>query len=132
MHFFRNPDTGKPYKPSSYMCIDSTKVDPTNLAALEQLLYGTISTDPSLTTPNEVMALFAGSVTSVTPTTPTYDAGTDLVTIPSVTGVIYKINGVVKAAGTHAITADAGVNAVPAPGYIFPVLAQTYWFIDFS
>ena len=127
-----NPDTGKPYKPTSYMCVDSTKATPANLAALEQLLYGTISTDPALPSPDEVLALFAGSVTTVTPTTPTYSSSTDLITIPSVTGVIYKINGVVKAAGTHPITADAGVNAVPAPGYVFPALAQTYWFIDFS
>lgn len=114
-------------KPTSTLVIDSTKAVPADLAALEDFLYGTISTDPSLPDPDAVIALFAGAVTTVTPTASTYDAGTDLVTIPSVTGVVYKLNGVTKAAGTHAITATSIVQAFPANGYKFPAIVDDRW-----
>jgi len=113
--------------PTSTLVIDSTRVDPAALADLEDFLYGTVSTDPSLPSPDAVIALFAGTVTSVTPTASTYDAGTDLVTIPSVTGVYYKLNGVTKAAGTHAITATSIVQAFPANGYKFPAVVDDRW-----
>jgi hypothetical protein len=114
-------------KPTSILTIDSTKVDSTALAALEEILYGTLSVDPRLPSPDDVIALFSGSVTTVTPTASTYDSGTDLVTIPSVVGVIYKMNGVVKTAGTHAITADVIVQAFPAAGYKFPPIVDDRW-----
>jgi len=114
-------------KPVSSIEIDSTQVDATALAALEDFLYGTVSTDPSLPLPDAVAALFAGTITTVTPTASTYDSGTDLVTIPSVTGVIYKMNGVVQTAGTHAITADVIVQAFPAAGYKFPAIVDDRW-----
>lgn len=47
------------HKPTSIITIDSTTVDPTDLLALETLLYGGEATEPSLPTPNEVLALFA-------------------------------------------------------------------------
>lgn len=114
-------------KTTSTLTIDSTTVDPTALAVLEDFLYGTISTDPSLPLPDDVIALFAGAITTVTPTASTYDAGTDLVTIPSVTGVSYKLNGVTKAAGTHAITATSIVQAFPTAGYKFPTIVDDRW-----
>jgi hypothetical protein len=119
------PVTG--LKPTSYICVDSTKSASASLAALEAFLYGTVSEDPSLPTPDAVSALFAATPTTVTPTASTYDAGTDLVTIPSVTGVIYKMNGVVQTSGTHAITADVLVRAYPAAGYIFPAIVDDRW-----
>ena len=48
-------------QPTSLIVIDSTKVDATALAALEELLYGSVSTDPSLPTPDEVIAIFEGT-----------------------------------------------------------------------
>ena len=114
-------------QPVSSIEIDSTKVDATALADLEDFLYGTVSTDPSLPDPDAVQALFAGTVTTVTPTASTYDSGTDLVTIPSVVGVIYKLNGVVKAAGTHPIMATSIVQAFPANGYKFPTIVDDRW-----
>jgi hypothetical protein len=119
------PVTG--LKPTSYICVDSTKSASASLAALEAFLYGTVSEDPSLPTPDAVSALFAATPTTVTPTASTYDAGTDLVTIPSVTGVIYKMNGVVQTSGTHAITANVLVRAYPAAGYIFPAIVADRW-----
>lgn len=45
------------YKPTSYISIDSTKVDATKLAALEDKLFGTTDVEPTLPTPNEVITL---------------------------------------------------------------------------
>lgn len=120
------------YKPTASMVIDTTKVDADALAALEELLYGTPATDPQLPLPADVIAMFAGTITEVTPVAPTYDSGTDLITIPNVTGVVYKINGEVVPAGTVAITVSTGVTASPASTlYSFPPEAQTYWFFPF-
>lgn len=55
------PVTG--YKPTSLIVIDSTKVQPADLAALEVILYGVTGapgTQPKLPTPDEVIALFPG------------------------------------------------------------------------
>lgn len=47
-------------KPTAKLTIDSTKVDPAKLAALELILYGNTGVDPRLPDPDEVAALFAG------------------------------------------------------------------------
>ena len=47
------------YKPTAQLTIDSTKVDALDLAALEELLYGTANTTAELPLPAEVIALFA-------------------------------------------------------------------------
>jgi hypothetical protein len=120
------------YDPTSTLTIDSTTVDADSYQALKDMLYGTEGTDPTLPMPNEVLALFAGTVTDVFPTAPTWNNSTHLVTIPSVTGVIYKINGVVQTAGTHAQVADFVVHAVPAPSYIFTQPSVDEWWFDYS
>lgn len=51
------PVTG--LRPTSLITIDSTVVAPADLLALETLLYGAVATEPSLPTPDEVIALFA-------------------------------------------------------------------------
>lgn len=48
-------------RPTSVITIDSTDVDATALAALEELLYGSVGTDPQLPTPDEVIAIFEGT-----------------------------------------------------------------------
>lgn len=45
------------YKPTAKMEIDSTKVDPGKLKKLEEKLYGTTSEEPTLPSPDEVIAL---------------------------------------------------------------------------
>jgi hypothetical protein len=52
------PVTG--HKPTSLIVVDSTVVDPTDLASLEDLLYGKASVEAALPTPDAVIALFAG------------------------------------------------------------------------
>lgn len=47
------------HKDTALLVIDSTKVDPADLAALELLLYGDTSTEPQLPLPDEVIALFS-------------------------------------------------------------------------
>jgi len=122
---------GTTYKPTASMVIDTTMVDPDALAALEDLLYGTVSTAPQLPMPADIIAMFEGTITEVTPVAPTYNSTTDEITIPSVTGVVYKIAGEVVT-GNVAITASTGVTAERASTlYTFPPEAQTYWYFTF-
>lgn len=122
------PVTG--YKPTSYLCIDSTRVDATALAALELLLYGDVGVDPQLPSPDAVLALFDGTFTAVTPVVPTYNSTTDDITIPSVTGIEYRIAGL-PVTGTVHITADTIVTAHLLPGYVWAPNIVDEWLIDF-
>ena len=47
------------FKPTASLIIDSTKVDPAKLAALELILYGNTGVDARLPLPDEVAAIFA-------------------------------------------------------------------------
>lgn len=116
-------------KPSALIVIDSTKVDAGSLADLEAALYGTIGVDAYLPSPAAVLAMFSGSVVEVIPVAPSYSAG--VITIPAITGVVYKINGVTKTAGAQpAITVDTVVTAQPAVGYKFPLVTDDDWFYE--
>lgn len=123
---------GVDYKPTASIVIDSTKVDADALEALEEMLFGTVGSDPTLPVPADVVALFAGTVVEVVPVAPSYDSGTDTITIPSVTGVIYKRNGIVVPAGALVITQDTIITATPATGYKFPAVSVKSWFFDWS
>lgn len=113
-------------EPASLITIDSTKVDSDSLAALEVFLYGTSGTSPSLPLPDAVIALFSGSVTTtIAPTAPTISS--DVITIPTVTGVDYRIGGVIKT-GTVTITVNTVVNATPKAGYVFPAVCVDAWY----
>ncbi len=120
-------------KPSASITVKSTDVDAGDLSALEDILYGTAGTDPRLPLPDEVIALFTGTLTAVTPTAPTYVSGTHTLTIPSVTGVEYRndATGVVYTPGAKVITQDTVVKAYPKPGYVFTQPVDDDWFYDF-
>ena len=47
------------HKPTSCITIDSTKVDPGKLAALEKVLYGDTEVEPRLPLPNEITSIMA-------------------------------------------------------------------------
>lgn len=111
-------------KPSSHIWFDSTEVDADGFAALKAALYGTAGADPRLPLPEEVFGFFEGTVTTVSPTKPT-QVGDD-VTIPTITGVVYEINGEVVT-GTITLTENVIVTAKPAPGYQFPPTDDTDW-----
>lgn len=118
---------GQTYKPTATLTIDSTKVDSDALSTLEEFLYGTVGTDPSLPSPTEVIALFSGTVLTVTPTEPAYDNGTNTLTIPTVTGVTYYINDIAQAAGPQVLTENVVVEARPNAGYKFTQPSDSDW-----
>jgi hypothetical protein len=109
-------------KPASMLTIDSSKVDPANLSALEDALYGTAGADPRLPLPDEVIQMFAGAQTAVTPTEPAFVAATGVITIPTVAGVQYKRadTGANVAGGATVTIAASGesllIQAVPSSG----------------
>lgn len=111
-------------KPSSHIIADSTQISASGLASLKAALYGSAGQEPRLPLPAEVFAFFEGTITVVTPTVPTQDG--DTLTIPVVTGVIYKINGVVVT-GEYEMTDDVIVTATPAAGYQFPPNFDADW-----
>ena len=126
-------DVGGNLKPTAQLVIDSTKVASGALATLEAALYGSPGTDPRLPLPGEVLGMFSGTTVEVTTVEPSYNATTDVITIPATTGVIYSINDVDVAAGpTEPITATTVVQARPAPGYKFSNTSDNDWVITFS
>lgn len=124
---------GTEYGPTASMTIDSTMVDPAKLTTLLEYLYGTEEEDPTLPLPADVITILASSLTSATPTVPTYNSTTDIITIPSVTGVEYYIDGELVPSGAFGpITANTLVRARPATGYKFPTPTADEWLITFS
>jgi hypothetical protein len=117
------------HKPSATITIDSTSVDAGMLADLEAILYGTAGVDARLPLPEEIIALFSGGSVEVTAIAPTYNSATDTITVPTVTGVVYKIDGV-PVMGDVVITTDTVVTAVPAQGYKFPAVSDDDWYFD--
>jgi len=114
-----------PLKPTAQLVIDSSKVDADTLEALEDILYGDESTDARLPLPDEVIALFGGAEPVEVRTTganaPTYNTGTHVLTLPSVTGVQWRVNGVNKAAGAQpalGVGETANVEARAQAGYV--------------
>jgi hypothetical protein len=124
------------YKPTSLLIIDSTQVAADDLATLEDMLYGTAGTDAELPLPDAIIALFGAGLTEVDLGTaanqPTYVSGTHVITLPSVTGVQWKINGVNKTPGAQpALQAGevAEVTASPQAGY--RLTGDTDWTFDY-
>lgn len=118
-------------KPTSIITIDSTKVDADALSDLEQILYGDSGVDPALPLPDAIVTMFSASVTTVTPTQPTFNSGTHTITIPTVSGVTYYIDDVAVTAGAHVITVDTIVTARPNAGYVFTAGIDDDWFFDY-
>lgn len=118
-------------KPTAIMTIDSTKVDTDALVALEDAVFGSAGADARLPLPDEVIAMFAGSITEVTPSVPTFVANTGVITIPSVTGVQYRrgdTNAVVTGTVTIGTPGDSLIiYAVPLAGYVFAPGVDDDW-----
>jgi len=122
--FTTTPITYGTGRPTSVITVDSSKSDATDLQTLEDILFGTVGDDARLPGPDEVVSIFGAGVTDVDLGTaanqPTYSAGTHVVTLPAVTGVQWKINGVNKPSGAQPpLTAGqtAEVQAVAQSGY---------------
>jgi len=120
-------------KPTALLTVDSTKLTSANLLALEDALYGTAGTSPRLPLPDEVIGMFAGAQTAVTPEAPTFVSATGVITIPTITGVTYRradTNAVVSGTVTIAGTAGASlvIHAAPTNGtYKFTANSDDDW-----
>lgn len=116
-------------KPTAILTIDDTdpSVDTAKLANLLDIALGTVSDNARLPTPDEVLAVFSTGLTAVSTTTyanqPSYNNTTHVATIPTVTGIVWYVDGVETAPGdlpalstgeTVVITAvaDSGYNIV--------------------
>ena len=128
-------NAGGSLKATSQLIIDSTKVDSGDLDTLEDLLYGE-SGDPQMPSPEDVIALFGAGLTSVDMGTsanqPTYNAGTHIVTLPAVTGVVWSINGTEVSSGAQSamtVGQSSDVTAAPASGYVLS--GDTDWTYDY-
>jgi hypothetical protein len=119
-------------QPTSLIVIDSTKVDSGDLSDLTDMLYGTVSDDPQLPSPDAVIALFSGSVTAITLTPATFN-GAHTITIPTQTGTTYYVDGVAHAAGTITLTTGQSklVSARPNVGYVFNQPVDDEWLFTF-
>lgn len=119
-------------RPTAILTIDSTKVVAANLTALENALYGTAGTEARLPLPDEVIGMFAGSITNATPTQPTFVAAGGTATIPTITGVQYRRadTNAVLAAGAFVVPVIGtpfSIYAVPIAGYAFPAGVDDDW-----
>ncbi len=120
-------------KPTASLTVDSTKVSAAKLAQLEDILYGTAGVNPRLPLPAEVASIVGTTlIVTAQPTAPSYNSTTDQITIPTITGVDYYIDGVKRTNGTLVtIAANTLVTAQPAAGYKFPVPSDNDWLITY-
>ena len=124
------------YGTVSLLTIDTTKVDSTALTNLENYLYGTSGTNPSLPSPDAVVALFSGTVTTIDfaeLTIPTISA--NVITLYAVTGVTWYVDGVEHATGALAAMTSGQshvITAVTNTGYAFVPPIVTSWLFAYS
>lgn len=126
---------GTEYKPTALVTVDTTRVPAAAVATLENIIYGSAGVSPRLPAPADVIALFAGAVTVLTFNTasanaPTYNSSSHVVTIPAVTGVTWRVNGVVVTPGAQtALQAGqtAVVTATPNTGYALSATSVNSW-----
>lgn len=132
------------YRPAASLVIDSTKVDATALAALEEILFGSVGSDPALPTPDEVIAIFTGDALAsdvvvagdddsiaITGTTANY-----LFTVEEWDGDEFvAVDGgtAVNEAAAEALVLTAGVHRVTltaADGYYVPAAQQELFVVN--
>jgi hypothetical protein len=114
-------------KPTATITIDSTEVDPTVLADLERILYGDVGVDPALPLPDTIITMFSGTVVTVTPNVPAFNAATNTITIPTQAGVTFFVDDMPVAPGPLVITEDTLVEARPTAGYVFTPGVDNDW-----
>lgn len=85
----------------------------------------------ALTLPKSAQAIFRSAGTEVVPTQPSFNQATNEITIPSVKGVEYLVNGEVKT-GKVTITEDATVEASAKEGYYIKSNTPRDWDFTFK
>ena len=123
-------EVGGGYKPTASLTIDSTDVTEAQLSELEDILFGTDSSDARLPSPAEVLAIFEDVTVEVTLVKPQYDAATKTITIPNTAGVEFLVDGAKKNAGPLVITKSTVVTARPASGYKFKKPYDNDWLYE--
>lgn len=68
---------------------------------------------------------------AVNPEAPSFNGATNTITIPTVTGLIYTIEGI-EVTGEEVISSDTEVQAKPAAGYYIPAGKTTNWTYVYS
>ena len=77
-------------KPTALLTIDSSKVTAASLAALELILYGSVGVNPALPTPDAIVTLFSGTITTVALLNPpTFVPTTGVITVVATAGITY-------------------------------------------
>ena len=122
---------GGTLKPTAQLTINSAQVTAAALQSLEDMLYGA-SGNPTLPVPADVVAMFAGATTPVTPTQPSFVPATGVITIPTVTGVQYSRGDTgALVTGTVTVSGPSGsslmIVADPKTGYTFPSGTDNDW-----
>lgn len=101
------------FRPTAVLEIDSRTVDPDRMEELLEILHGSTSANARL--PFPMKSSHFSRVMQLSRPHRTFVAATGVLTIPTVAGVEYKVNGV---------TAPAGAKS-PAPGGTLPRLPRT-------
>jgi hypothetical protein len=127
---------GGALKPTAQLIIDSTKVDAGDLTTLEDLLYGEAG-NPQLPSPASVIAIFGAGVTTVDMglfgNQPSYVSGTHIITIPTVTGVAWKLNGVDATPGAQTAlgVGETGEVTAQATTTAYVLVGDTDWVFSY-
>lgn len=85
----------------------------------------------ALTKPKSAVVVKREEGTEVFPTAPSFDGPTNTITIPSVVGVEYRIEGL-PVTGTEEIAENTDVEAVAEDGYYIQSGATTHWNFAYS
>lgn len=85
----------------------------------------------ALTKPKSAVVFKRNAGTSVTPTSPSFNGSTNTITFPTIAGVEYSVDGVVKT-GTLVITKDTEVLAHATSGYYIPSGTTSNWTFTYS
>ena len=83
----------------------------------------------ALTRFKSALVISKATGTQVIPPAPTFNAATNIITLPATTGVVWEVDGAVET-GTFEVTAlntPVTVEAVPAEDYYFPNNITTEW-----
>jgi HK97 family phage major capsid protein len=85
-----------------------------------------------LTKPKAAIVIRRNLGTQVTPTAPSFNGSTNVLTITATTGVDYYVNDELTAAGNVTITEDVEVRAEAEAGYFIPNGTTADWYFSFS
>lgn len=80
----------------------------------------------ALTKPKSAVVVRRAPGELVTPVSPSFDGETNTISIPTITGVTYTIEGI-PVTGEEVITSTTEVEAQPEEGYSFPSGVSTHW-----